>query len=236
MNPPDKVSEERLRELRIATQQELDMADSGNDMEARRFWTQMKDALLELDAHRLAERATAEDYEAVLADHRRLVRELDVLLHGEGAAKQASLCDIVAQVAAQKRRSHPAERADGECARNHLLRLIDDVWQAATDSQEVPSVAWADELLDKWTGKQSLPAPPAEPSHKCPQCGWVYETHAPDCSPAERAKDDEFAHLLKFYNVATLEEVIRAQSQHIARLQAKLPPTPDTQPRNYREG
>jgi hypothetical protein len=42
---------------------------------------------------------TAFDYEEVLADHRRLVRELDVALNGEeGAAKQASLCDIVAQV------------------------------------------------------------------------------------------------------------------------------------------
>jgi len=41
----------------------------------------------------------AGDYEEVLADHRRLVRELDVHLNGEaGAAKQASLCDIVAQV------------------------------------------------------------------------------------------------------------------------------------------
>lgn len=39
------------------------------------------------------------DYEEVLADHRRLVRQLDVLLNGEaGAAKQASLCDIVSQV------------------------------------------------------------------------------------------------------------------------------------------
>ncbi|EOH4914280.1 hypothetical protein KUT41_30615 [Pseudomonas aeruginosa] len=46
-----------------------------------------------------AEQATADDYEEVLADHRRLVRELDVLLNGEeGAAKQASLCDLVAQV------------------------------------------------------------------------------------------------------------------------------------------
>ncbi|WP_219097618.1 hypothetical protein [Pseudomonas sp. UMAB-40] len=35
----------------------------------------------------------------VQADHNRLVRELDVLLNGEaGAADQASLCDIVAQV------------------------------------------------------------------------------------------------------------------------------------------
>lgn len=38
-------------------------------------------------------------YEEVLTDHRRLVRELDVLLNGEaGAAMQASLVDIVSQV------------------------------------------------------------------------------------------------------------------------------------------
>lgn len=43
------------------------------------------------------------DYEEVLADHRRLVRELDVALNGEGAAKQASLGDLVAQVSATKR-------------------------------------------------------------------------------------------------------------------------------------
>lgn len=44
------------------------------------------------------------DHEEVHRDHHRLVRELDVLLNGEaGAAKQASLCDIVGQLAAQKR-------------------------------------------------------------------------------------------------------------------------------------
>lgn len=42
--------------------------------------------------------ATTGDYEQVLADHRRLVRELDVALSGEaGAAKQASLCDLITQ-------------------------------------------------------------------------------------------------------------------------------------------
>jgi len=41
-------------------------------------------------------------YAEVLADHRRLVRELDVLLNGvDGAAKQASLVDLVAQVRRQ---------------------------------------------------------------------------------------------------------------------------------------
>lgn len=38
------------------------------------------------------------DYEEVLEDKRKLTRELDVLLNGENSAKQASLCDIVAQV------------------------------------------------------------------------------------------------------------------------------------------
>lgn len=51
-------------------------------------------------AYRSARETTcsAADYEEVLADHRRLVRELDVALNGDGAAQQASLCDIVGQV------------------------------------------------------------------------------------------------------------------------------------------
>ena len=47
------------------------------------------------------EELTIADYQAVLEDHKRLVRELDVLLNGVGAAKQASLCDIVAQLKKQ---------------------------------------------------------------------------------------------------------------------------------------
>lgn len=45
---------------------------------------------------------TVADYEECMADHRRLVRELDVLLNGDGAAKQASLCDIVWQLKHEK--------------------------------------------------------------------------------------------------------------------------------------
>jgi hypothetical protein len=47
---------------------------------------------------------TVADYEQVLAGHQRLVRELDVILNGDGAAKQASLCDIVGQCAMIQRR------------------------------------------------------------------------------------------------------------------------------------
>lgn len=47
----------------------------------------------------MSEKLTPADYEEVLADHRALVRRLDVALNGgAGAAKQASLCDIVGQV------------------------------------------------------------------------------------------------------------------------------------------
>ena len=42
--------------------------------------------------------AEVEPYKLAKADHDRLVRELDVLLCGEDAAPQASLCDIVAKV------------------------------------------------------------------------------------------------------------------------------------------
>ncbi len=39
------------------------------------------------------------DYEQILDDHRRLTREIDVLLNGEdGAAKAPALVDIVAQL------------------------------------------------------------------------------------------------------------------------------------------
>jgi len=50
------------------------------------------------------------DYEEVLEGHRRLVRELDVLLNGAGAAKQASLCDIVSQVRSEGIRSRQFTR------------------------------------------------------------------------------------------------------------------------------
>lgn len=41
-----------------------------------------------------------QDYEEVLKGHRELVKELDVLINGKNAAKQASLCDIVSQLKA----------------------------------------------------------------------------------------------------------------------------------------
>lgn len=57
--------------------------------------------------------AQQEDYERVISSHNRLVRKLDVLINGEkGAAKQASLCDIVSQVEAFGLRSGSQQDAD----------------------------------------------------------------------------------------------------------------------------
>ena len=62
-----------------------------------------KETLRQLIAHALLIETCAskqvDEWNAVHNGHKALVRELDVLLNGNaGAAKQASLCDIVAQV------------------------------------------------------------------------------------------------------------------------------------------
>ena len=66
------------------------MQANGYGIVFNKFYKQREEQILE---------SVQQDYEEVMEDHRRLVRELDVLINGEeGAAKQASLCDIVAQV------------------------------------------------------------------------------------------------------------------------------------------
>jgi hypothetical protein len=58
-----------------------------------------------------AERRVAE-LEEVLADKRRLAREIDIALHGEGgAAKQASLCDLVEPARRLRRERDEAREA-----------------------------------------------------------------------------------------------------------------------------
>jgi hypothetical protein len=80
---------------------------SGVGQRNKRLIDQLKEEYGETPAE---DGLTLADYEEVLADHRRLVREIDVLLNGvAGAAKQASLCDIVAQL-----RHSSRGRKDGE--------------------------------------------------------------------------------------------------------------------------
>lgn len=43
-----------------------------------------------------------------------------------------------------------AHRIAAEMEHVRLLKLVDLVWQTATDSKEVPSTAWAEELITRW--------------------------------------------------------------------------------------
>lgn len=56
---------------------------------------------------------TIADYEEVLESHRALVREIDVILFGENAAKQASLCDLVGPIRKFKEELTQAKAAVG---------------------------------------------------------------------------------------------------------------------------
>lgn len=88
------------------------------------------------------------DYEDVLADKRRLTRELDVALNGNDAAKQASLCDIVAQVKAAKRESS-SDIADRMAIRDkaieevaaHYHGAMADFYQEEAAQESLPGIA-----------------------------------------------------------------------------------------------
>ncbi len=59
--------------------------------------------------------------------------------------------------------------------------------------------------------------------------GQFFEVIGEEIQKKEPVPDD-IAHLMRFYTVASLTELVRIQSQHIDRLQAKLPPIRDERP------
>lgn len=84
----------------------------------RALLAERKNGMTEIETLRAeVERLTAlgSDYEEVLADKRRLTRELDVAMHGEdGAAKQASMCDLIEPAKNLRTRAEKAEAALGK--------------------------------------------------------------------------------------------------------------------------
>lgn len=75
---------------------------------------------------------TIADYEEVLADKRRLTRELDIALHGEeGAAKQASLCDLI-EPAKRLRETVTAQAAERDDYRESWKECMDQRAAAET--------------------------------------------------------------------------------------------------------
>lgn len=70
-------------------------------------------------------RGVLDDYKEVLEDKRRLAREIDVALNGEdGAAEQASLCDLVGAASKLRARVHELEGEKGEEVKFANIRLI----------------------------------------------------------------------------------------------------------------
>lgn len=97
-----------------------------------------------------AEQPTADDYEEVLADHRRLVRELDVLLNGEeGAAKQASLCDLVGQVSAIVRERRVPLLSPSQAEAEQHERLLSEACASALNQRDaaLAKIAELDQAL-----------------------------------------------------------------------------------------
>ena len=58
----------------------------------------------------------------------------------------------------------------------------------------------------------------------------------PPPTPASGKDSNLFSTLMKFYSVNSVEGLVRMQARHIERLQAKLPPLQDMEPRNPRKG
>lgn len=94
---------------------------------------------------------TIDDYEEVLADHRWLVRALDVAMNGEdGAAPQASLCDLVLQAAAMRRelRALRAEAPSSAAPKTDFITLSKRHYVVDLDPMEIRIRASSIKMLE----------------------------------------------------------------------------------------
>ena len=104
---------------------------------------------------------TIADYEQAAADHRRLVRELDVLLNGEdGAEKQASLCDIVAQVHYEKLNPKVPQSAEEFIAEHEYPDIA--TWEDDDQTNGSVSVIKSEDVRDFMAGKALVPVEPTD--------------------------------------------------------------------------
>jgi hypothetical protein len=88
----------------ISDKEYADLVAMGKDSRERlEDYDSMRSRIRELEG-RIA------DYESAGADVRRLTRQLDVEMHGEGAAPQASLCDLMGSGKKLRDRAELAER------------------------------------------------------------------------------------------------------------------------------
>lgn len=87
------------------------------------------------------------DYEEMEEDKKRLVREMDEILNGkEGMAKQASLCDIVSQIAEIKKE----HKAKIDISKNQLLLDFAN-WLCIKEYANIPNTMIAEYIIKKNT-------------------------------------------------------------------------------------
>ena len=131
------MTDHNARQAGLPIYQELDPSGLWEDVSKERYEerVQMADVRVRvLAAHsadtRNREGVALKDYEEAFADHQRMVRELDVLLNGDGAAKQASLCDIVAQVRKEGIRSEGVSLNEKQQKdlRSHMMAVACRTW------------------------------------------------------------------------------------------------------------
>lgn len=84
------------------------------------------------------------DYEETLADQKRLVREIDVIMNGEAAAPQAGLCDLVGQIKELVHRAAMQPAAVNDIKLEGLIIEIVDIWAQTDDAN---SAIW--EIAEK---------------------------------------------------------------------------------------
>ena len=81
-------------------------------------------------AYEQGSKRTATDYEGVLADHQRLVKELDAIMGG--SATQPSLCDVVAYAPAWRKKAY-------EQGRTETIQYLQDEAKALPVQHEIQS-------------------------------------------------------------------------------------------------
>lgn len=137
-----------------------------------------------------------DDYEDVLNGYRKLVRELDVIWNGEeGAAKQASLCDMVAQIENElpelRRAKHLASKthfltcgariealehqlatrfAAGVAACVQKIKAMRDEWQQSHSMTELAKAAGAGEITSELESITDSAASPVAAQPVCDFC------------------------------------------------------------------
>ncbi len=150
-----------------------------------KFGEVLLDAYKKGVADRSKDEPSIADYEEAATDHKRLVRELDVLLNGSLAAKQASLCDIVSQV----RREMSATQSTDMARR--LRKLADDpMWANHAEVSKNTLIAAAYEIDRYYIG----------------MVNWKKTAEAKDVRPVQHPDDiaiDKFAEAMKKKMAAT---------------------------------